>query len=314
MAIHLNFDIIELRAEAEAAYVEQLGTKEKFWLSLDGESHLFKVGRPGTGENWAEKVACEIAKAWGVPTANYELAIIENDQRMGVLTKSFAVGAKGEQGNLVLGNELMARFLRDYAENKRFYRQQNHSIKYIFGILTALKMAPPRGFRRRQGISDASDVFVGYIALDALLGNTDRHHENWGLVSVPGGGDWLAPTFDHASSLGRELKDDARAHKLLTTDKNGNVAAYAHRARSAFYLDSEKTRPLLTIDAFEVAKGLRPDAAKYWLSKLEKLSLDKIRVIIDSVPTNWMSDLAKEFAWCSVKCNREKLLGTQKNE
>ena len=45
---------------------ETLGTKEKFWLvpsaavGLDLTSYLFKIGRPHTGENWSEKVCCEI--------------------------------------------------------------------------------------------------------------------------------------------------------------------------------------------------------------------------------------------------------------
>lgn len=42
--------------------IETLGTKEKFWYNDpdDNKIKLFKVGRPGTGENWAEKVAAEM--------------------------------------------------------------------------------------------------------------------------------------------------------------------------------------------------------------------------------------------------------------
>ena len=35
-----------------------------------------------------------------------------------------------------------------------------------------------------EGIVSALDVFVGYLLLDAWIGNTDRHHENWGFVLV----------------------------------------------------------------------------------------------------------------------------------
>ena len=41
---------------------------------------------------------------------------------------------------------------------------------------------------------------------------SDRHHENWGILReriATGWLDCLAPTFDHASSLGRELVDDS---------------------------------------------------------------------------------------------------------
>ena len=71
---------------------ETLGSKEKQWLTphpdlgLQGE-HLFKVGRAGTGENWAEKVACEIAKLLGLPCAEYHLAVCNGVQ--GVLSQRF---------------------------------------------------------------------------------------------------------------------------------------------------------------------------------------------------------------------------------
>jgi hypothetical protein len=56
---------------------ETLGTKEKLWLTpepllgLNSELHLFKIGRPGTGENWAEKVAAEIARQLYIPSADH---------------------------------------------------------------------------------------------------------------------------------------------------------------------------------------------------------------------------------------------------
>ena len=59
---------------------ESLGSKEKHWLlpaaacGLNDDQHLFKVGRDGSGENWSERVTCELASALGLPTALYDLA------------------------------------------------------------------------------------------------------------------------------------------------------------------------------------------------------------------------------------------------
>ncbi|MGR3220598.1 MAG: hypothetical protein ACUZ8H_12405, partial [Candidatus Anammoxibacter sp.] len=56
--------------------IEQLGTKEKFWL-YDEEKKtkvLFKIGRPNTGENWSEKASNELAKILGLPCADYQFA------------------------------------------------------------------------------------------------------------------------------------------------------------------------------------------------------------------------------------------------
>lgn len=50
------------------------------------------------------------------------------------------------------------------------------------------------------------------LAFDALIGNTDRHPENWGFLLGGGAGSRpraraLAPAFDNGASLGYELRE-----------------------------------------------------------------------------------------------------------
>jgi hypothetical protein len=60
------------RSRAQA--VEMLGSKPKFWFR-DGESRLlFKADDRGTGEDWAEIVACHLCHLLGLPHVEYELA------------------------------------------------------------------------------------------------------------------------------------------------------------------------------------------------------------------------------------------------
>ena len=43
---------------------EEMGSKEKFWFRKpDGSDWLFKFPKENTGEHWAEKIACKIARA-----------------------------------------------------------------------------------------------------------------------------------------------------------------------------------------------------------------------------------------------------------
>ena len=70
----MAFPILKVPPDT-STQLEQLGTKAKFWFQLDEyQQALFKEGRPGTGENWAEKACCEIARLLGLPHAEYELA------------------------------------------------------------------------------------------------------------------------------------------------------------------------------------------------------------------------------------------------
>lgn len=96
-----KFSIVGIEDNAPE-FPEQLGTKEKFWLRLAGERHLFKIGRSGTGENWAEKIAADLAELLGLPHAHYDLAVWKG--RRGVISP----GIVPENGRLILGNELLA--------------------------------------------------------------------------------------------------------------------------------------------------------------------------------------------------------------
>ena len=83
----MSYPIIQLPEDAPTQ-LEQLGTKTKFWYrDQDGRRVLFKEGRPGTGENWAEKVCCELCGFLDIPHANYDLAIWKDKQ--GVVSPSF---------------------------------------------------------------------------------------------------------------------------------------------------------------------------------------------------------------------------------
>jgi hypothetical protein len=82
------FPVVQIDSDA-SDLPEQLGAKEKYWLHIHNQRYLFKIGRPGTGENWAEKISAELAELMGLPHANYDLAIWKGQK--GVLSPSFII-------------------------------------------------------------------------------------------------------------------------------------------------------------------------------------------------------------------------------
>ena len=113
------FPVVEVPDDA-ANLPEQLGTKPKFWFGTKGNRYLFKEVRPGTGEDWAEKVACELCEALGLPHAAYQLAIWRDCR--GVVSPNFVP----DGGILVHGNELLSRVDGSYPD-KVFYWLPNTS-------------------------------------------------------------------------------------------------------------------------------------------------------------------------------------------
>ena len=196
---------------------EQLGSKEKFWFRYEGKRWLFKevrvIEKSGvvvpTGEDWAEKVAAEVAILLNIPAATVELADFKG--RWGCASLNFTTPAQ----QLMHGNEVMAGYLQGYDPEMRF-QQSSHTVE---NIIKAIRAMFPKANEHRTVLRQ----LASYLVLDALIGNTDRHHENWGLlwqvlVNIDEVSEAarlekqydIAPSFDHASSLGRELLDDKR--------------------------------------------------------------------------------------------------------
>lgn len=297
----MSYPIIELPENAPTQF-EQLGTKTKFWYRDQKErSMLFKQGRPGTGENWAEKVCCEICRHLEIPHAEYDLAIWKGIQ--GVVTPSFVP----EGGRLVLGNELLAKIINEYDEGSR-YQVRQHTVRTVMAVTSSKVIGLPLGWLAPpKEIKDAASIFVGYLMLDALVGNQDRHHENWGLVWVPQQGVFFAPTFDHASSLGRNETDSTRTEILSTNDRGRSIEAYIARAKSALFATPTSSKPLKTLDAFLKAAKIRPDAAEYWLKQLAKINYEDFKAILAEVPSSEISVLARNFAGRMLEFNTQRI-------
>lgn len=308
------YEIVAVPADAAEA-PEQMGTKRKFWFRHpDLGMCLFKLARPDTGEDWSEKVACEVAGLLGLPHARYEMA--EWNGQPGSLSVSMLSDAE----TLIHGNELITQLTTAYSDPEAVSRFRNsaHTLSLVMRTLEQSGAEPPSGIDLPKGVKTAVDVFVGYLLLDALIGNTDRHHENWAVIESYGFEAQelvfylhLAPTYDHASCLGRNELDAKREERLRTRDKGNSVETYAERCASALYLDASDRKPLRTIDAFRQAAEAAPRAADAWLARLRSCSEDEIARLIAEVPRERCSTVAQEFATRIVLHNRARLLGNK---
>lgn len=279
-----SYPIIAVTAE-QVLQQESMGSKRKFWYRNPGDAAardwLFKYPRAGSGEHWAEKVAAEVANRLDIAHARVELATLQGEP--GSATESFAATGEG----LIHGNQLLQQTVRDYDPEKR-YRQSYHTLENIRQTLGRVL-----GKSERAGNPEVQ--FAEYLILDAVIGNTDRHHENWGVLlnsaaAIQQG--MLAPSFDHASSLGRELFDAARARRL----REGSVGAYAERGRGGIYRSESDNRSPSPLELARGACAAYPDAFRPGLAKLARLEESDILEIVNRIPDAWMTDLQRDFA------------------
>ena len=292
----------------QAEDIEYLGTKRKFWFTTDSHRFLFKAEERGTGEDWAEKVVCELARLLGVPHVHYELAHEYEGPRPiqpGVVCPTFVPRPQV----LVLGNQLLV--IRDSAypaEEVRKYGVREYTAEAVADIVSLLKPPDEEWMQATpSGITTSLEVFTGYVMLDAWVANQDRHHQNWGAI-------WhapdirLAPTFDHGASLARNLTDEERKERLHTRDRNRTIEQFCSRARSGFYTAAQKEKTVLAIDVFRHFAVLAPNAARIWLGRLAKIDLIAVDAILAEIPPQRMSPVTREFTLKLLMTNQRRLL------
>lgn len=297
------FDIFQIDSDVQD--LEQLGTKEKFWFTTKTGKQLFKFSRSGTGEHWSEKIAEQLCLRLGIPCARYELAT--SDGRMGVITPNLVPeGFDMEMGNVLL-HQLDSGYPAPVGTDEKRVRTSEHTVSCVLGCLDAglIKVFPGQGL---DGLSPGG-VFCGYLMLDALVSNQDRHHENWAVLKNSDTGEqFLCPTYDHAASLGRELTTEKRIVRLTSRDKNQRIETFVQKARSEIFEFKNDAKPLLTIDAFYCAGATKPEAKNFWLEKLRMLTDEDMHEIISLIPEQFMDDVAKNFAFEMLKENKRRLL------
>lgn len=279
---------------------EGMGSKPKFWFRRDRQRWLFKEAREGTGEDWAEKVVAEVARVAGIPAATVELA--ESNGRRGCASLSFADPDNAE--TLIHGNEILAGFVLGYDPRKKFH-QSDHTLGNIAAAIR--KMFPEKEYQ-----DTVLTELARYLILDALVGNTDRHHENWGVVMRATRAEHgtemtmeVAPSFDHASSLGRELLDEARRGMLA----QGRVGQYVRRGHGAIFqgaADRRGVNPLGLVEA-----GVAGTFREYFMPALQQLKAVPLQALQDTVtevPMVRMTETGKSFVRTFLAYTHEALI------
>jgi len=298
------YRVIELPPDVLITY-ESVGSKRKFWfVDEEGRNVLFKFNRLGSGEDWAEKVCAELAEALGLPHAEYDLARFLGER--GVTSPLFH-----DPDNISLGNVILSRVISDYPGKRRagkHLRVPQHTSAAIHQSLNTLDLRFGRLESKIEWVEDSFSQFLGYLLFDAWVANQDRHDENWGVLWHQGGSFSLAPTFDHASSLGYNLSQEERVQRLKSHDKGFQIPSFVRKARSAIYSNEGGRKPLGTLEAFMEAALLHPTIAPKWVERLASIADTDAERIVTRVPNGYLTDSEKEFTLGILIENKKRIL------
>jgi hypothetical protein len=163
-------EIFDINDWQEQQWLNTTGTRnKKIYLSPDGEEYFFKQSlkkgeKDYKYEFWSEVIASEIGKKCGLNILQYDIAY--TGDIIGCISKSML--ANDKEG-LIEGGRLIQSFDTTFNPEERSLRYQ-YNFELICKALTAFKL--------EKYIVN----IVELIVFDALIGNSDRHQENWAII------------------------------------------------------------------------------------------------------------------------------------
>lgn len=251
----------------EEDFINQIsGTRAKFWIidPKTSQKFMFKIPKGDTGEVWAEKIASEIGKLLQLNMMDVHLAVRKDTY--GVLAKKFTSGME----EFYEGGDLFPSIVEDFDR----YKLDNYTFQHISKALSEFQL---------------DKDFIVIPVFDALIGNQDRHCDNWGIISTRN--DYrLAPIYDNGASLGFQLKEDRI--NMMFSDRN-MFKAFTRRSHSLIGVGNRrkpKYSELLSVIWTQYSKEI-DDA----VTRLTVLNKDNIVRILNEIPDAIMSDIYKEW-------------------
>lgn len=272
---NIDFKFLENNPNAKGSRVK------KIVLDIEGKKAFFKYQGNGylVSEACSEKMSYEIAKILNYECAKIELAR-DNDGILGVLNYLF-VGI----GNIEHIDAVSYLNIHD-SERPKFYTISN--IKKVLDELD-------------------EKLFNGFIKImifDALVGEQDRHEENWGIEIIDGQYK-ISPLYDNGCNLLRNFKDVSYAEEYYSGKKDFNT--YINKSKTLIYKEDNKTQ----YKHFELINYLNDKYHKIVqkeIQNLQKLTDEVIENIVNKIPDELLTTKHKEYIIIYLKKRRDILL------
>lgn len=306
-------------------YLQTGGTRAKCWVvnPATGKTCFFKEShRNYASEFWMEIIASKVGQLLGLDMLDYNIA--RQNDLIGCLSDIMT------EGDLEL-SELM-NFFVGYdptynPDEKDKKNQERYTLSFIQETLNYYELG------------HHIERFIQVIVFDSIIGNQDRHQENWGFIMPSSEAEklrkestkrtkvkWIkklvkriilfikkrkstnnrfntyfSPIYDSGSCLGRENTED-KIQQLLNNDFQMN--AYINRCKAEIRLDGEK------ISYFELLQIL----LKYtsygdMVKKQIRFICNKFDVnTITDIVTNIDKELPDDYSNRKLTDNRKKFV------
>lgn len=271
------------------------GTRDKkiYLNPEDGELYYFKQSfkkgqRDYKHEFWSEIIASEVGELLGFDILPYHIAIRGNV--VGCISKSMINQASEE---LIEGGKYLQAFDNTFKPENIKLRN-----KYNFDLILDTMVS----FKKEKHLKELTETIV----FDALIGNSDRHQENWAIINVhtvisegitqiergieTGEIDempsWLKKIVTAIYTVKGKIRPELRTARLMLPKQTRFAPIYDSGCSFGRELDDKKVAQMLNneqeIQKY-IAKGL---AEIHWKSK----KISHFELVIKLIETEGLKD------------------------
>ncbi|HEY0262329.1 MAG TPA: HipA domain-containing protein [Chitinophagales bacterium] len=230
-------------------------------------------------EFWNEIIAYQLGLHLGLDMLRYDVAVFENE--IGCISPKMIT----DEEHLVEVGSFMT------AQNPDFLPENNKARKQYTSQLLEETL-------KTFDLAEFLPFFFRTLLFDVIIGNTDRHQENWAFI-VNDAKIKTAPIYDNVSCLAREL-NDVKVSVLLSDEKE--LLKYINIGKSELHWNGNKLTHfdlMKEILNSQYAEMLRKEAVflQNWQTDVVEKIMSEVDIVI---PEKW-----QEFC---IPVNRKSLI------
>lgn len=230
---------------------EGSGRSQKIWLKnpINSQIGLFKYKKDiETKDHVSEKLASDLGALLELPCAHIEIGIYQKHEG----SMSYLINKDHE--DLIEGIWLISQYYPNYSAEKMY----DPTLNEYYSIHMLVKSIEKYGL-----IKDLLKMLV----FDCLIGNSDRHQNNWAILNKGDGNYQFSPLYDNSSSLccyilEKELKN-----------------YFGNDLRIIQSIVNTKSKSIVRIDEKNKTKPTHLDVLKY----IDEKYRDKVKDFIEQI-------------------------------
>lgn len=221
---------------------------------------------------WTEIIAYHVGCLLNVPVPPAFVAFDEDNNSCGSLIEWFLNYPNQPEERFVPGGDIMVSAIPEYDRKKG----QQHNFAFVERYLATLAKS------KNVEMSEWTLFWGDMLLFDALIGNTDRHQDNWGLLIHLGLENRvtvrMAPVFDNGTSLGYEILERNMDGFL----NHGRMQSYINKGKHHIRYELHDKEPAQHFELLELLSNKYPVIADRIKYKLDSFNIDRLRSIMES--------------------------------